>query len=94
MTREALTFEEVRTFCFFTTGFFRAIFIDCVERRLDFLVEADGDRRGSEEELWLFFSGSVHSESKISSTNYRGHFDWDLGISIVEFRLTIWKTVG
>ena len=69
MTREALTFGEVRAFCF-TTGFFGAIFFDCEERRLDFLVEADGDRRGSEEEVWLFFSVSVQSESKISSTNY------------------------
>ena len=32
MDGKALSFVDVKTFCFFMIGFFRAIFFDCVER--------------------------------------------------------------
>ena len=56
-------------------SFFGVIFFDYAKRQLDFLVEVGGDRRGSEEEVWPFFSGSVQLESELSSIYCRGRFD-------------------
>ena len=94
MDREALSFGDVRTFCFFATGFLGVIFLAWADKRDNFLVEGCGDARDSEKDVDPLFSYSFQYEFKLSSINCQQRFGCDFGISTIEYRLTKYKTIG
>ena len=88
MDGEALTSEDVCTFCFLATSFLVVAFFAWDESQDDFLMEIGGYGRDYEEDVNHLFFVSFQYEFKLSSISFRQAFAWNFRIFTVESRQT------